>query len=97
MAKLTYTKLQSPSRGRYDLMVDAKVKELIDWYEISMLLTFAAEWEEWKAGIPDTNAFSFANAFRFNIKNGVGQICRHFSGSDKDPVLVYEIKEVSNG
>lgn len=97
MGKLSYTKLNSPSRGRYDLMVDAKVKELIDWYEISMLLTFAAEWEEWKAGIKDSNAFSFANAYRFQIKNGVGQIWRHFSGSDKDSILVYEIKEVGDG
>jgi hypothetical protein len=97
MAKLSYTKLNSPSRGRYDLMVDAKVKELIDWYEISMLLTFAAEWEEWAVGISDTNAFSFRNAYRFKIENGVGQIWRQFSGSDKDPILVYEIKEVGNG
>lgn len=97
MAKLNYTKLRSGGTGRYDLLVDAKVKELIDFYELSMLLTFVVEWEEWRAGIKNKNAFPFYQAYRLNVTQGKVEICRHFSGSDKDPILIYEIREeVSN-
>jgi hypothetical protein len=93
MGKLTYTKLRSGGTGRYDLLVDAKVKELIDFYGISMLLTFLSEWEEWRAGIPQKNAFPFTHAYRLKVINGLIQIWRHFADLHKDPILVYEIKE----
>lgn len=96
MAKLSYTKLRSGGKGRYDLMVDAKVKELIDFYEISMLLTFITEWEEWRAGIAQKNAFSFQNAYRLKVENGVCQIWRHFADLHIDPILIYEIREVAS-
>jgi len=93
MGKLTYTKLRSGGTGRYDLMVDAKVKELIDFYKIPSLFTFQHELKQWIENQPKKNAFHFWNAYRIKVENSVGQIWRHFSGSDKDPILIYEIRE----
>lgn len=97
MAKLQYSKLANNGKGHFDLLVDHKVKELIYFYEISMLLVFATEWEEWRAGIPRKNGHAFQNAYRLKLINGVGQIWKHFPDLHKDPILVYEIKEVSHG
>ncbi|EMS34591.1 hypothetical protein C943_03278 [Mariniradius saccharolyticus AK6] len=97
MAKLTYTKICNNGTGRYDLMVNHKVKELIDGLGIASLLVFQHEWNHWSAAQPKRNAFHFWNAYRLKVEKGVGQIWKHFSGSDRDPVLIYEIREeVSN-
>jgi hypothetical protein len=93
MSKLTYKKLRSGGTGRYDLLVDAKIKELIDFYEISLLLTFVVEWEEWRAGIPQKNAFPFYHAYRLNVTEALVQIWRHFADLHKDPILIYEVRE----
>lgn len=93
MAKLKYTKIRSGGTGRYDLMIDAKVKELIDYYEISSLLIFQREIKQFIESYPKTNAFHFCNAYRVKIEKGILQIWRQFSGSNKDPILIYEIRE----
>jgi len=93
MSKLTYTKLINHGSGRFNLMIDAKVKELIDYYQISSLFTFQHEWESWINTIPLRNTYSITNAFKLKINNGVGKIWKHYTGSDKDPVLIYEIRE----
>lgn len=96
MPKLTYTKLRNNGTGRYDLMVNAKVKEMIDYLGISSLFVFQHEWNLWSSAQPKRNAFHFWNAYQMKVEKGVGQIWKHFSGSDRDPVLIYEIREEVN-
>jgi hypothetical protein len=98
MAKLTYTKLRSGGKGRFDLMVDAKVKELIDYYGLSCWANFCVEWAKWISSIKKKNSHPIENAYRISNDNGVGQIWRQYPDLHKDPILIYEIREeVSNG
>lgn len=100
MAKLKFKKLANDGRGRFSLLVGAKIKELIDWYQISQIEVFQKEFNEWIQSIPKKNAYSLQNTYRlkeFWLDNKV-QIWKHPMGSDTDPVLVYEIcEEVSDG
>ncbi|WP_289030168.1 hypothetical protein, partial [uncultured Algoriphagus sp.] len=98
MAKLSYKKVNHPGSGRFDLLASAKIKELIEFYGISMPLTFVTEWEEWAGSLPRNNAYSFADAYRCKLteQGTLIQIWKHFMGSAKDPVLVYEIRVVED-
>lgn len=93
MAKLQYKQLRKGGFGRYDLLVSAKVKELIDYYEISSLFVFQKEFNEFLKGQPKKNGNHITLCYKIKVENSLGQIWRHFSGSDKDPILIYEITE----
>lgn len=96
MSSLLFKKHKSDS-SRFGLMVSAKVKELIEYYGTPSLLIFQKEFNEWITSIPRKNAYSIDNKYRLKVTEGKGQIWMHFMGSDKEPVLAYEIcEEVCN-
>lgn len=92
MPNLLFKKHKSDS-SKFGLMVSAKVRELIEYYDTPSLLIFQKEFNEWINSIPKKNAFSIDNKYRFKVSKGTGQIWIHFMGSDKDPVLAFEIEE----
>lgn len=97
MPKLKYKRVLKSDSSKFALMVSAKIKELIDFYEISSLFIFQKEFNKWINAVPQKNAYSISNAFRLKIDNCEGKIWKHNMGSDKEPVLFYEIwEEVSN-
>lgn len=97
MPKLTYRKLRSGGTGRYDLMIDAKVKELIDYYQIDSPFILIDELQRYIDSHPKKNAFHFWNAYRLKLEGRNVQIWRHFADLHKDPILIYEIgEEVTN-
>lgn len=99
MAKLQYKQLRSGGTGRYDLLVSHEVKQLIDTYDIHSLFTFQSEFNEFLNRVTVKNGNPITLTYKMKVEKGVGQIWRHFAGSDKEPILIYEIteKEVSNG
>ncbi len=98
MAKLQWKRLRLLSKSKFDLLVSAKVRELIEYYQVSSMFIFKREFDTWLKSVPKRNAYSLDNAYGLKITEGKGEIWKNFAGSDKDPVLVYEIwEEVENG
>jgi hypothetical protein len=96
MAKLAFKKLQNHGNGRFNLMIDHKVKELVCFYGLPSLVVFESQFKTWIETVPQLNGYSIRNAYKMKIANGVCQIWKHYAGSDKDPILIYEIKEVDH-
>lgn len=98
MANLKWKRVRMFSKSKFDLLVSAKVKELIEYYKVPSLFVFQNEFNQWLNSVPKKNAYSLDNAYRLKIAKGKAEIWKNFSGSDKDPVLAFEIwEEVDNG
>jgi hypothetical protein len=93
MARLTYKMIRSGGSGRYDLMISAKVKELIDYYKIDSPFVFIDELQRYIDNTPKKTAFHFWNAYKLKLEGRIVQIWRHFADLHQEAVLVYEIKE----
>jgi hypothetical protein len=97
MPKLIF-KQNFQDSSRFGLLVAAKVKEMIEYYEVSSLLLFQKEFNEWIISIPRKNAYSIDNAFRLKVENSKATISKHFMGSEKEPKVFFEIwEEVNHG
>lgn len=92
MTKLQFKK-HFEDGSKFGLMVSAKVRELIEYYNVPSLFVFQKEFNEWINSIPRRNAYSIDNAFRLKINNSKATISKHFMGSDKDPKVYFEIRE----
>lgn len=93
MVKLKFTKHINDSSSKFDLMIAAKVKELIYFFAIDHLAVFEKEMNDFIISFPKKNAYSLDNAYKVKSIGNRVEIWKHFAGSDKEPVLAYTVEE----
>lgn len=91
MKALHYIRINTANRNQYDLLVSAKIHELVNYYEMTDIHQIKNELEEYINNYPMKNAFPMALAFKFKIEKDELLIYRAFSGSDKQKILVSKV------
>jgi len=95
MAKLNY-KFYSQNSTRYALLIRAKIKELINFYEIEFTSVMQSELQTWIDNYPNSNSFELKYAYRIEREGPIIRVWRCFPDG-KEPVLFARIwKEASN-